>query len=122
MISELQAKFKFLSTDPHILGIIFYGSFATKQNHAKSDIDICIVAGKSSKYPLYKKIMAGFPEDISNYDIRFFEELPLLIRGKIIEEGVVLYTPDMGKLTEYFFFSTRKELEEYRFRISHLNY
>lgn len=115
----LKSKFNFLIDNSKILAIILYGSYARGNQHLQSDIDICIVAPNAKKFPIYKQIMEGFPEDLTKYDIRFFEELPLLLRWKIIDQGIVLYSPDLSELSEYFFFSTRKELEEYQFRIKY---
>ncbi len=71
-------------------------------------------------YPIYKTYASGISGNIDKFDIRFFDELPLLIRGDIIEEGIVLCTKDMGELTEYYYFSTRKELADHRYRMSYL--
>jgi predicted nucleotidyltransferase len=119
-IHRIKKYFSYLHTNKKILGIVLYGSFATSKEHTKSDIDICIVAPHANHIELYKEILKDFPGDLTNLDIRFFEELPLLIRGDIIEEGIILYARNHGELMEYYFFSTRKALEEYRYRLKHI--
>lgn len=116
----IRKKFTYLIHDSRILGIILYGSYAVGEQHIQSDIDICIVAPKTKLYPLYDVIMKQFPGDLENFDIRFFEELPLLIRQKIVNHGIILYSRDKGELSEYFFFSTRKEYEDYQYRLKYI--
>jgi predicted nucleotidyltransferase len=96
-----------------------YGSVVLGEHQENSDVDICIVAPNQDKYAIYHTCMKGLEGDIEKLDIRFFEELPLLIRADIIEKGLILYTKNLGELTEYFFFSTRRELEDYRFRMEY---
>ena len=66
-----------------------------------------------------KKIFQECPGPIERLDIRFFEELPLLIRADIVEKGIIINTPDKGELTEYFFFSTRIQIEEWHYVMKH---
>ena len=116
IIKELQSQFAFLISDPRILGIILYGSVATSANHPQSDLDICIVAPNNDHYEIFQTITHHIQGEIDHLDIRFFEELPLLIRADVMEQGIILYARDLGELTEYFFFSTRFELDDYRFQ------
>lgn len=120
IIKEMKELFVFIREDNRILGLILYGSYAQGKQTERSDIDICIVTSHQDLNAMYQYIFQNLEKDVENLDLRFFEELPLLIRGEIIEKGIVIYTPDMGELTEYFFFSTRKELEDHRYMINHL--
>ncbi|MHA1619193.1 MAG: nucleotidyltransferase domain-containing protein [Promethearchaeota archaeon] len=120
IIKELQNQFSFLKSDPRILGIILYGSAAAGENHLQSDFDICIVAPNHDNHAIYQTIMRHIQGEIDHLDIRFFEELPLLIRADIMEQGIILHSQDLGDLTEYFFFSTRLELDDFRFRIQYV--
>ena len=119
IIQELKQQFAFLVTDPRILGIIVYGSVVSGDHHDSSDTDICIVAPQQDKYAIYHTCIKGLKGDIDKLDIRFYEELPLLIRADIIEKGLILYTRNLGELTEYFFFSTRLELEDFKFSMKY---
>ena len=122
IIADLKEQFSFVKSDDRILAVILYGSVAEGEHHDKSDIDVCIVTGapKKSLYSKFSYVMGKITGDQAKLDIRFFEELPLLIRGDIMENGKIIYTRDMGDLTEYFFFSTRKELEDYRYRLQYI--
>ena len=113
-------KFSYLRSDSRVLAVILYGSVAENEHHFRSDIDVCIVAPNQDPGTMYKVVIHGLKWDWEELDIRFFEELPLLIRGDIMEKGKILFTQDMGELTEYFFFSTRKELEDYRYRMQYI--
>lgn len=120
LIADLRMQFKFLCKDPRVLGVVLYGSFATGAFHDMSDIDICIVAPNQDHYSIYKTYSSGITGNIDKFDIRFFNELPLLIRGSIIEEGIIICTRDIGELTEYYYFSTRKELADHRYRMNYI--
>ncbi|MHA1453128.1 MAG: nucleotidyltransferase domain-containing protein [Promethearchaeota archaeon] len=119
-INEVKSKFSFLQSDSRILGVILYGSVATGELHEKSDVDICIVAPNQKFRPIYLTILDNLKGDIDSFDIHFFEDLPLLIRWDIIDQGIVLFTKDMGELTEYYYFSTRKELEDHLYRMNYV--
>ncbi|MHA1342768.1 MAG: DNA polymerase subunit beta, partial [Promethearchaeota archaeon] len=41
---------------------------------------------------------------LKKYDVRTFQELPLYIKIKVIEKGVLIYAPDEPALYEYFYF------------------
>ena len=38
------------------------------------------------------------------YDVRIFSELPLFIKIRIIEDGVLIYSPSKYDLYEFFYF------------------
>ena len=120
IIQQLKDHFRSAATDSRNLGILLYGSIVSGDNHANSDIDICIVAPKQDQYQVYKAILASLRCDFDKFDIRFFDELPLLIRETVIDKGIILHSRDIGELTEYFFFSTRLELEDYYYRLKHI--
>ena len=87
-----------------ILGILLFGSHATAQNSNKSDIDICIVAPEVDPFDLYSSISEKVDVITKKYDIRFFNALPLYIQIHIIEDGIVIYSPDELDLYEYFYY------------------
>ncbi|MDO8625753.1 MAG: nucleotidyltransferase domain-containing protein [Candidatus Diapherotrites archaeon] len=87
------------------LGTYLFGSVVEGTNHPKSDIDICVVAGKK-KDELYKEtnmLMAKHP----NLDIKLFEELPLYLKNRVMEKGVLLYSADELELGMYLRFYRR---------------
>ena len=120
IIAELKVQFAPLQSDPRILAVILYGSVADGDHYWRSDIDVCVVTPRQDLHTMYKAVMQNIKGDFDDLDIRFFEELPLLIRGEIMEKGKIIFTQDMGELTEYFFFSTRRELDDFNYRMQYI--
>ncbi len=87
------------------LGVYLYGSYAEGTEHARSDFDICVVAGKNVR-ELYREtnmLMGKRP----GLDIKLFEELPLYIKRRVMEKGILLHCKDEPELTEYLRFYRR---------------
>ncbi|MCF2141329.1 MAG: nucleotidyltransferase domain-containing protein [Candidatus Lokiarchaeota archaeon] len=101
IIDQITADFKFLLSNPSFLGMILYGSWVHEMNSARSDIDLCIVESSNNPIKLYKEICVRVDIYGKNYDIQFFSEIPWYLRGKVIEEGITVLTPDMPQLFEY---------------------
>lgn len=83
MVDEL---LKTAERDDDVLAVILYGSLA--RGERARDVDICLVL-------LPDKASVGFEKRIeySSYkklDVQVFQELPLYIRKRILEEGKVL--------------------------------
>ncbi len=81
------------------MGIYLYGSYAKGREHAKSDIDLCVVAAKN-RDALYREtnvLMAKHPV----LDIKLFEELPLYMKKSVMEEGMLLFAKDEVELSGY---------------------
>ncbi len=115
IISQIKIDFNFVLHNPSIAGVILYGSYLSGDESARSDIDICIVAPNQKLYPLHKYIYKELENNIEMYDIHFFEELPLHIQGSIIEDGMIVLSPDLGDLSEYFYpFRKRWTHEKWR--------
>jgi len=120
IINQIKQDFSFIAQNPKILGILLYGSALDENNTVLNDIDICIVAPNQNLYEIYQFIMRHLTRHLIEYDIRFFEELPLDIKGEIMDHGIVIYASDEPALYEYFFFAARKEWEEMKFRMKYL--
>jgi predicted nucleotidyltransferase len=121
IIKQIKKDFQFIKNNPKILGLLLYGSHLRDDTIDPRDIDICIVAPNQNLYEMYQYIMSNLKSHIGDYDIRFFEELPLHIKGPIMEEGLVIYSPDEPALYEYFFFSARKEWEDHKLQMKYLS-
>ncbi|MHA1370661.1 MAG: nucleotidyltransferase family protein [Promethearchaeota archaeon] len=115
IIKQIKRDFNFLKADHRVLGIFLYGSHVFDDDNERSDIDICIVAGKNNIYDIYCYIV----EHLEVYDIRFFEELPLYIQGEIIDNGVLIDSLDEPALHEYLF-HFRKRWVDQKFRLKRL--
>lgn len=119
VITQVRRDFAFTLQNEAIKGVVLYGSHVTGDHTPRSDIDVCIVAPGQDLYRCHKYIYEHLERNVSSYDIRFFEELPLSIQGTIIESGVVVLAPDEGSLSEYFY-TFRKRWEHEKWRITHV--
>jgi len=99
-----EIKKEFLKFKKEIFALILYGSYVQGTATPRSDIDICIVAkSKEKAKELYRKtleISAKKP----NYDIHFFELMPLHARMEVIETGKIIFAKNISELNYYFYF------------------
>ena len=86
-----------------VLGILLYGSLAAGVDSERSDIDISIVAPViDDKIGFSRRILSSVRD--ARYDVRVFELMPLYLRAEVIEGGEVIYTKNIFKLYEYFYY------------------
>ncbi|MBN2251386.1 MAG: nucleotidyltransferase domain-containing protein [Candidatus Altiarchaeota archaeon] len=93
-IEEDYAAFK-----GEVLGILLYGSALEGRAHKGSDIDICLVAGKNNADNVFDKLIAT--NLTAKYDVKIFELLPLKVKGSILENHKVIWSPDEAELSYY---------------------
>lgn len=117
--SQIREDFAFILQKPAIKGVILFGSYLNSEQTSRSDIDICIVAPNQNLLQMHKYIYGNVEAHLEKYDIRFFEEFPLYLKGEIIEKGKVILTADPGELAEYFY-PYRKQWQHEKWRIEHV--
>jgi predicted nucleotidyltransferase len=89
--------------DQRVLAVILFGSIARGQAQEGSDTDICLVLRPGSYTPLQlSKIKLEYVQDF-NQDVQIFQQLPLYIRKRVLEDGKILYSTDMDRLYEVAF-------------------
>ncbi len=120
LIAELKTNFKFILSDDRISGLFLFGSWAEGSQYQKSDIDLCfVIVNRKEVLEVYHSIMEHAENYRNQYDIRFFEELPFLIKIEIINKGIPILANDVNAVYEYFF-RYRKLWEDQQFRIKYL--
>ena len=89
-----------LSKYPVVAFAYLYGSYATGLQHSFSDIDICIYTYKipeDKKLNIQMEIALEIDEKLknsTNTEVRFLDDLPLVIKGQIVTEGILIYSID----------------------------
>ena len=78
---------------PKINSVHLFGSALNRKTNKFSDIDICFIGGVGFEDKI--KIMGEFSE---NYDISFFEDLPIWIKKRVLSEGKIIYVKNLDKL------------------------
>jgi len=86
-----------------VLGILLYGSLVAGDDSERSDIDISIVAPTiDDKIGFSRRILSNVRD--TRYDVRVFELMPLYLKAEVMEKGEVVYTKNIFKLYEYFYY------------------
>ena len=97
-----------------VLGILLYGSLAAGEDSERSDIDISIVAPViDDKIGFSRRILSNVRD--ARYDVRVFELMPLYLKAEVVEKGEIIYTKNIFKLYEYFYYF-RKIWEDQKHR------
>jgi predicted nucleotidyltransferase len=107
-----------LNNQPVLLCYL-YGSFAREDIHCFSDIDIGIYVKKMSSEKMLDielSLALEFDDIIGygcNVDVRSINNMPLVMKGKIVTEGILLYSHNDPFCIE-FETSVRKEYFDFR--------
>lgn len=104
LLRQIKDDFVRILEGKKILGILLFGSIANDNETNRSDIDICVIAPKENPFNLYSFFSERINISKKRYDIKFFTELPLYIQIQVIENGILIYSPNELELYEYFYF------------------
>ena len=103
LMREISKDFSIVMERKEILGILLFGSVANEIETNKSDIDICVVAPNEKSSELLSFIWQNINVNLKKYDVRTFTELPLYIKIQVIEDGILIYSPNKYDLYEYLY-------------------
>lgn len=103
IIKQIRKDFTRIIEKKSIMGIILYGSYLNNKETNRSDIDICVVAPNEDTQELLSYLWQNINVNLKKYDVRLFKELPLYIKIQVIEDGMVIYSPNELDLFEYFY-------------------
>jgi hypothetical protein len=103
LLDQIYKDFSKVIANKDILGILLFGSLTKDKNTNRSDIDICVVAPNEEKHQLFSFILQNINVQAKKYDVRLFYELPLYIKINVIEEGLLIYSPNKLDLYEFFY-------------------
>ncbi len=100
---QIRTDFEFLKKDGRVLGVLIFGSRVEGRAHERSDVDICVVAPGAKPWDVLKQVYPHLDTEKKGYDVHVFEEFPLHLKHRVMENYEIVWTRDKGKLEEYFY-------------------
>lgn len=97
---EIEKIAKSLEKNNNVIFAFAYGSSSKGRMHKFSDIDIAVRL-KDASLNAYFQLLSSLPETEREIDLRIIDELPPLLRLKIVREGSLLFTKDWKRLEEF---------------------
>jgi predicted nucleotidyltransferase len=84
--------------DSQVLAVLLFGSRARGDAHEGSDVDVCLVLEPGTMSPLEvsRKRLDYLVQD--NLDLVIFQQLPLHVRRRVLQQGKVLFSRDEDRL------------------------
>jgi uncharacterized protein len=98
--------------DTSVCAVILFGSVAKGVSNSLSDVDVCIVLKDKLDF-LAMSLKKLEYLSLADYDVSIFQQLPLYIRQRVIQEGKVLLCSSEERLYGLVF-KTIKEFEDFR--------
>ena len=98
--------------DTSVCAVILFGSVAKGVNNSLSDVDVCLVLNDKLDF-LTMSLKKLEYLSLVDYDVSIFQQLPLYIRRRVIEEGDVLLCRSEERLYELVF-KTIKEFGDFK--------
>ena len=98
-----------------VLFIALFGSKAEGYSRETSDYDVAVYyeGTKEERYEFLLRLLGSIDE---NVDIKIFQDLPLVLKSKILSHGKMLYVKDYDRLLEIAN-KIRWEYEDFRHRL-----
>lgn len=98
---QLESDKKVFKDIDGVKAVLLYGSRVEGREHEKSDWDICLVAPERNSWEVIKDTWHNEETRRDSYDVHTFEELPLKIKKRIIDNHEVIWKDDGFYLEEY---------------------
>lgn len=102
-IEQLREDYEPLKEDDRVLAVLVFGSQVTGDAHERSDIDICIVAPDAAPMDIMREVWRDAAMSRDDYDVHTFEEFPLKLKHRVMEDHEVVWCRDEQELEEYFY-------------------
>lgn len=114
--AELAQKVtKLVENKPGVLAVLAFGSQIEGRTHAFSDVDICLVMPKASEKSRREILLKMAGTLSEKYDVKLFEDLPLMLRGEVIKNNKALFVRNEDELYDYFW-NEKKIYDDYQYQ------
>jgi len=100
LVSKLREQLPAVLEDEPVQLAYLYGSSVTGQTTPFSDVDIALVAGVAidplARLELILRVQLALADrcDIENADVRVIDDAPLVFRGRVVSDGILVYSKD----------------------------
>ena len=109
VVGHLQAETPSILADRPVMLAYVYGSVVDDQMTPSSDVDIALVLEPGSRLSAYERTRLEFDIAaeierrccIQEADVRSMDNAPLTVQGKVLTEGILLYSRDEEFRVEY---------------------
>ncbi len=110
-LDKVREELSFLSNQE----VLLFGSCLTSEFDPNSDIDVAIIARSEDPAEMMRIRVEASGKASEKYDIQVFEQLPLIIKGTILENFETLF----GNPLEIgmYLYKFRKQWDDYSHRI-----
>lgn len=107
ILDQISNNFDFLKN--HLQGIMLFGSYADDSHTHRSDIDVCLIAGREDIKEIFNMVIES--NVTQTYDVKIFETLPLYIKAEILEYAIPVWAHDEAELS-YYLYKWRRLVED----------
>ncbi len=107
LVARLRERLPAVLADEPVQLAYLYGSTVTGLATPLSDVDVALVAGQALR-PLVRlklilRLQVALADccDIPNGDVRLIDEAPLVFRGRVLTDGILVYARDEAFRVEF---------------------
>jgi hypothetical protein len=85
-------------TDPEVLAALLFGRHARGDAGPRSDVDVCLVLEEGVDAGLAASRRRLDSAGVGELGLNIFQQLPLYVRSRVLEEGRVAFVRDGDRL------------------------
>jgi len=107
LVARLRERLPAVLADEPVQLAYLYGSEAAGLPTPLSDVDVALVAGQAlrplGRLKLILRLQVALADccDIPNADVRLIDEAPLVFRGRVLTDGILVYARDEAFRVEF---------------------
>lgn len=107
LVACLRATLPDLLAETEVVLAYLHGSTVTGLTHPFSDVDIALVVGDGVSPARQLDLMLGLNVDLAdhcdirNADVRIINDAPLMLKGSVVTEGILVYERDEASRVDF---------------------